>query len=507
MQNVHAQHTLPGIPEPLLRPGNDRRQPAGWRSTAFWLVEGLRVAFFRPLRLSGQTPAPLQVLGIAVLVGVAEVGLTRLQIAGPALFDVQAWLSTWWTLALAIGLAWWAFLPARAAAGSEPEAHLPRGDVAAFVALWLAASLPNLLLSQGLIAALTHGWIKAPIFSTPWSYWALYLLFTAWSLAVGFVLIVRFAGWSGRAVVFMLVLLAATGLTTWQFQSQPWQADYTRTADGADDKPRLHLTQQTMEAQQALWQRTVAAIAPERPGVTDVYGLVFAPYAGEDVFLRESSLVSRVLAERFDAQGRVIHLLNHGSSAATHPWATTLNLQRAIEVLAQRMDRDNDVLVVYLTSHGASDFRLSASHWPLEVAPLSPVELRQALDQAGIRYSVIAVSACYSGGWIKALANDNTLVMTAADATHTSYGCGRLSELTFFGRAMFDEQLRKTHSFEQAFAAAAPLIRQREIDAGKDDGFSNPQISVGANIGPVLRTLEQRLEALPPAVAAVQTRP
>ena len=96
---------------------------------------------------------------------------------------------------------------------------------------------------------------------------------------------------------------------------------------------------------------------------------------------------------------------------------------------------------------------------------------------------------------IEPLANDDTLVMTAADATHTSYGCGRLSELTFFGRAMFDEQLRKTHSFEAAFAAAVPLIREREVEAGKDDGFSNPQIRVGDKIRPLLDALAQRLDA------------
>ena len=66
---------------------------------------------------------------------------------------------------------------------------------------------------------------------------------------------------------------------------------------------------------------------------------------------------------------------------------------------------------------------------------------------------------------------------------------------------MFDEQLRKTHSFEQAFARAVPLIKQREIDAGKEDGFSNPQIRVGAGISPVLRALEKRLDALPVANA------
>ena len=171
------------------------------------------------------------------------------------------------------------------------------------------------------------------------------------------------------------------------------------------------------------------------------------------------------------------------------------------------MDKDNDVLVVYLTSHGGSDFKLAASHWPLDVEPLTPQLLRAALDKAGIRNRVIGVSACYSGGWVAPLASDNTLVMTAADATHTSYGCGRLSELTYFGRAMFDEQLRKTRSFEQAFANAVPLIKQREIDAGKDDGFSNPQISVGSGIRPVLKNLEQRLETLPPTLSTAVESP
>ncbi|HYE41621.1 MAG TPA: C13 family peptidase, partial [Ramlibacter sp.] len=226
-------------------------------------------------------------------------------------------------------------------------------------------------------------------------------------------------------------------------------------------------------------------------------GLVFAPYAAEDVFLRESTMVAGLLAQRFDAEGRVLHLANHATTSERLPWATPLNLQRAVQALAQRMDREHDVLVVYLTSHGARNFRLSAAHWPLKVEGIAPVDLRRALDDAGIRHRVIAISACYSGGWIAPLAGETSLVMTAADPDHTSYGCGRRSELTFFGRAVFDEQLRSTHSFERAFAAAVPVIRQREQEAGKKDGFSNPQISVGAKIQPVLHELEQRLDAAP----------
>ena len=97
--------------------------------------------------------------------------------------------------------------------------------------------------------------------------------------------------------------------------------------------------------------------------------------------------------------------------------------------------------------------------------------------------------------------------MTAADATHTSYGCGRLSELTFFGRAVFHEQLRQTHSFTEAFAKAVPLIQQREVEAGKADGFSNPQIRVGKQIAPVLQALEQRLQTEAPDASSAAPAP
>lgn len=486
---------------PAIQPqeAEEAAAPATRLSLRAWFFEGLRAGVFLKPRVAGCTPTPLQALMLTALVVVIEVALFRLEIVGPARLDVQAWLSAWWTAGLFIGLAWWAFPSGAAHPGGEAPRR-PVGVGAAFV-LWVLASLPNTLVYQCLIGAIAHGWLSGAVFSQSWLYWVFYAVFTGWSLGAAIVLVLRFTGLSARAAVFALALVAATGLGAWQFNARAWQQDYERDAV-ADSKPRLQLSQQTFESQQALWEKNMAAIARERPGVTDVYALVFAPYAAEDVFLRESTMVSRVLAERFDAEGRVVHLVNHASTTQTHPWATGLNLERAIDALAQRMDRNTDLLVVYMTSHGASDFKLAAAHWPLQVPPVSPDELREALDRSGIRHRVIAISACYSGGWADALAGDTTLVMTAADATHTSYGCGSRSELTFFGRALFDEQLRRTHSFEQAFARAVPLIKQREIDAGKEDGFSNPQIRVGAGIVPVLRALEKRLDALPPAAAA-----
>ena len=56
--------------------------------------------------------------------------------------------------------------------------------------------------------------------------------------------------------------------------------------------------------------------------------------------------------------------------------------------------------------------------------------------------------------------------------------------------------------FADAFAKAVPLIRQREVEAAKSDGFSKPQVRVGKEIAPVLQRLEQRLEAEAAVAAA-----
>lgn len=459
-----------------------------------WLSAGLRAAFLLPPRVEGRTPTPLQLFVVAISVFGVDLMLQRLSVAGGARFDVQAWLSGLFGVGVFVALLGW-LLTAHASSATRP-ALVARHSLAACTAVWLLASLPNTLLYGALMAALAHGWSPAPALLSPVVAWVVFGVTTVWSLAVSAVLAGRMAGWTWRVAVLVLVLAGSTALMAWQFTARPWQVD--EWADGSAEAPRLHLSQQLFEDQQALLAQQLNAIRPpvEVAGEpAQVYGLVYAPYAAEDVFKRESALVADVLAQRFDAQGRVVQLLNHAATAQTHPWATPLNLQRALHGLAQRMNTQRDVLVVYLTSHGAQNFQLAASHEPLEVEPLTPAVLRGALDAAGIRHRVVAVSACYSGGWVDVLADPHTLVMTAADATHTSYGCGRLSELTFFGRALFDEQLRRSHSFEQAFAAAVPIIRQREIDAGKPDGFSNPQIRTGEGIAPVLKALAERLDA------------
>jgi hypothetical protein len=140
-----------------------------------------------------------------------------------------------------------------------------------------------------------------------------------------------------------------------------------------------------------------------------------------------------------------------------------------------------------LTSHGSRD-GLAVVNGTLPLMQMSPTELQRALDESGIKWRVVIVSACYSGVFVDALKNDNTLVITAADAEHSSFGCDDDRELTYFGEALLKDSIPTTRSLEEAFKKAADLIQKRENNEHKIR--SNPQMALGAGIRQKLAVLE-----------------
>jgi hypothetical protein len=453
-----------------------------------WLRAGAATALFRSPRWDGLATGPGVVAALVLLLLALAVAFQRLYIAGAAQFYWQAVAAGWLPFAL---LPFYALLVRGTGPSGRPGAA---PDLALLATLLLAQALwLDLFLGLCFSAMLYSGAEEWAVrYLGTWGAWVLWAVPTTLCVLAPLVLLAR----SGRGRRWPLTIAAGmmagvVALGVAARQPEFWYPLKEEAADGGESGSRyIKLTAELLEAQPVLLARQLAALAPQRPGKVDMYALTFAPY-GDDVFRRESQMVTEVMAGRFGTAGRTLQLVNHLETAEALPWATTLNLQRAIRAVARTMDRDEDVLFVYLTSHGARDGQLAANFWPLQLTELTPAMLRQWLDEAGIRHRVVAVSACYSGSWIAPLADDATMVMTAADADHTSYGCGYKSELTFFGRAMFDEQLRRhTRSFEQAHAAARDVIRQREVEAGKDDGYSNPQLSAGPAIRAKLDALQ-----------------
>jgi hypothetical protein len=124
---------------------------------------------------------------------------------------------------------------------------------------------------------------------------------------------------------------------------------------------------------------------------------------------------------------------------------------------------------------------------------LDPKRLREMLDKSGIKRRVIVISACYSGGFIDALKDENTLVMSSAAFDKTSFGCSNEADFTYFGKAYFEQALQKTDSFIDAFELAKPVIAKRE--RAEDFTESEPQIFVGKNIRSTIAELTEQLTA------------
>jgi len=224
--------------------------------------------------------------------------------------------------------------------------------------------------------------------------------------------------------------------------------------------------------------------------VTELFTISFGGDGTNGVFMNEAAGADAVMADAFDSQARAIVLANSQAHPQDRPFATVTALQRVLATMAERMNGDEDVLALFLTSHASSDHHLVVSLPPYQFEDLTPERLRALLDEAGIRYRVIIVSSCYAGGFLEPLAGPDTMVITASAADRTSFGCRDGAQWTDFGRAYFAEALTQTASFEGAFRIASRHIAEREAREGLTP--SQPQISVGAGIRDRLQRLETR---------------
>jgi hypothetical protein len=264
-------------------------------------------------------------------------------------------------------------------------------------------------------------------------------------------------------------------------------------ATAAAEEPELSIAQEDVfHRQQTLLDERLDQLAPERPGEVDLYFLGVAPYGLEDVFGREMTAARQLFDERFGTQGRSLVLSNASATLADTPIATVTQFRYALAEIAKIMNRDEDVLFLFLSSHGEPDHRLAFELPPLVLDALTPTALARMLHDAGVKWRVVVVSACYSGGFVAPLADANTLVITAADADSSSFGCANGNDFTHFGRAFFDDALRATHSLPAAFESARLAVAERERREGLEP--SQPQMAAGAAIRDRLGKLEARLQ-------------
>lgn len=252
-------------------------------------------------------------------------------------------------------------------------------------------------------------------------------------------------------------------------QSGTWtNGQRVRDADG---KLLPDLLELGLLAQGPLLEKALAAVPASTPAI-ELYSLVLAGDGKQSVFMREADYVNQMLATRFGAYGQ-ISLVNHRDHLGDRPMATRENLRRAAQTLAERSGPE-DLIFIYLTSHGTHEHEFVLDQPRLELADLPADELASALAPLKNRDKVIVISACYSGGFIPALKDERTLIMTASREDRVSFGCSEEADFTYFGDALFAQALNQTDDLQQAFALAKAHVAERE----QADNFeaSEPQI-------------------------------
>ena len=240
-------------------------------------------------------------------------------------------------------------------------------------------------------------------------------------------------------------------------------------------------------------ERALAAVGRHRPGTVDAFVLAVA-LDSDPVFGREARAAGEVLSRRYGAAGRTIVLAgSDGSGPSALPRGSPTSLAIALARIAEQMDRNQDVLVLYTTSHGAP-FGLYYNDADNGYGAISPNRLRSMLVQLGVRNRLLILSACYSGVFVPALRTPATAIVTAAAADRTSFGCAADNDWTFFGDALINHGLRKPQPLPAAIAEAQGLITQWEGRVGSTPSL--PQSHIGAEAATWLAALDRRL---PPA--------
>ena len=138
------------------------------------------------------------------------------------------------------------------------------------------------------------------------------------------------------------------------------------------------------------------------------------------------------------------------------------------------------IVVVLLSTHG-TDKRLSVNAGGREYPPLSAEQLAAALAPLGDTPTVLLLSACYAGSLIPALQRDNRIMLTAAAADRSSYGCEVESRNTFFIEELLAHGFDASKSLAQLMGEAQARIAQRE--AALKLKPSLPQLWVGPRVG------------------------
>lgn len=250
------------------------------------------------------------------------------------------------------------------------------------------------------------------------------------------------------------------------------------------------LVEHAIYQQTGVLEAALADIQAQREDKIDLYFVGVAGDGKQGVFRREMQTVQQLFDEKYDTKGRSISLINSPVTHENTPLATVTSLENTLQTVGKIMDAENDILFLFLTSHGSRDFQLELDQPGLSLKNLAAKDLDKMLDDLPIRYKVVVISACFSGGFIPVIKDSSTMVITAASPDKASFGCEDRGRMTYFSEAFFKDALHQSDNFSEAFSKARDIVRGREAKEGFE--YSEPQFFKNRDVSSQLRLWRQQ---------------
>lgn len=324
------------------------------------------------------------------------------------------------------------------------------------------------------------------------SNWAVFITYSIWYLIVVGRLIKRFFYLDILPTILYVIIYAFFNFSPlFLLPTEPLWYPLQTKKQNITLPPKIDV-EKVYYSQNTLLDENINNLIEGNEGVTDLFFIGFAGDADEDVFMNETNSAKAIIDDRFNTFGRSLVLINNSKTVENIPLANGHNLKTSIKKIAELMNTDEDMLVLFLTSHGSEDHYLSANFPPFKLNNLNGDVINNALNDTGIKWRIIIISACYSGGFIETLTDPYSLIITAANSKQNSFGCGHDGQYTYFGEAYLEQGLKQTGSFIEAFEVAKEIVLEKE----NNDGFKNsdPQIMIGSEIENKLIKFEKELK-------------
>ncbi|MEO8136264.1 MAG: C13 family peptidase [Betaproteobacteria bacterium] len=432
---------------------------------------GLRLALLRPVRQVEFRISPAQFVALAIIGALCASLVDLVLVSGAAQWHSAALGDHVRDSALLLSLTWVLALCLRA----------PAVTLALPVVLLAATWIPDVIFAAIVAAPRWLGVAGTSHYLTVW--W----LMLGWSLVIAWrALEVVLHGRGRYSLTARAVGIAAVVGGMFVFANifpapHLWEERPPPTAAAGEEQLPKVESEEVLSVQPRLLFDALTGLEERVPDATNFYFVGFAGDASQDVFRNDMEGAQEVADAHLGTEGRSVILVNSPKTVLDLPLATLTNLSAALATVGRLIDTEEDVVLVYLSSHGTADHRLYVNFPPLVLQQVTPTSLSRTLQEAAIKWKVIVVSACYSGGYVEPLKDPYTLIITSSRADRTSFGCDNASEYTYFGQAFFQEALKRTSSLPQAFAIASASIARREQAEGLL--ASEPQIYVGEAIG------------------------